>query len=101
MIHPTPIQAVIVERSNWPTIRSNYENYEVTFVILHPFLRIKPGCNIKFEAGDWPTKGQIISYTDQLTWKDIIEKAGLKDIKELDRLLAYLHCARRTADRET
>jgi hypothetical protein len=99
MIHPTPMQDEIVEKSSWPTIRSAYKGYEATYVILHPFLKIKPGCDIKFETGNWPTKEQIIRCTDKLTWAEIINEAELIDIKELDRLLAYLHCARETADK--
>src|SRR5687768_4138636 len=99
MVHSTPQQAHIVAESTWATIRNGYKNYEATFVILHPFLKIKPGCDISFETDNWPTKKQIIECTDKLTWAAIIDEAALTDIMELDRLLAYLHCDRRTADK--
>ena len=99
MIHPTPEQDGIVEKSNWPTIRSAFRDYETTFVILHPFIKIKPHCEITFATGNWPTKDQIVTCTERLTWAEVIKQSELNNINELDRLLAYLHCARRTADR--
>lgn len=100
MIHPTPIQDVAIEQSTVPTIRSEFNNLETTFVILHPFLKIKPWYNITFAPGNWPTKNQLINGTQNISWAEVIQQAGLHDISELDRLLAYLHCERRTADRE-
>jgi len=100
MVHQTPKQDDIIEHSRIPTIRSAFKEYETTFVILHPFLKIKPHYSIKFETGNWPTKKEIITCTQNITWTEIIQGAGLQDISELDRQLAYLHCARRTADRQ-
>lgn len=100
MVHPTPIQDISIEQSSIPTIRSEFKDLETTFVILHPFLKIKPWYNITFAPGNLPTKKQLINGTQNLTWAEIIRQAGLHDISELDRLLAYLHCDRRTADRE-
>jgi hypothetical protein len=100
MILETPIQADKVENDVNNSIREYYAEYEATFVILHPFLKIKEGSSIKFETGNWPTKREIIQNTARLTWTEIINQTQLKDIKELDRLLAFLHCARRTADKE-
>jgi hypothetical protein len=100
MVHPTPRQDDLIEHSAIPTIRSVYKKYETTFVILHPFLKIKPHYNITFETGNWPTKKEIITCTKNITWAEIIQQAALDDLSELDRLLAYLHCERRTADRE-
>lgn len=99
MIYETPRQSEIVEKSNWPTIRSAYKDYEVTFVILHPFLKIKTDSNIIFETGNWPSKDEIIRCTEKVSWSEIICNAGLPDLKELDRLLAYMHCARKIADK--
>ena len=99
MLHPTPTQDEIVEKSKDLVIRNFYKELEITFVVLHPFLQIKPQQKINFVTGNWPTKDQIIRCTEKKTWAEIIKEAGLKDIKELDRLLAYLHCARRTADK--
>jgi hypothetical protein len=100
MVYPTPTQDDLIEHSAIPTIRSDYKNYVTTFVILHPFLIVKPHYNIRFETGNWPTKKEIITSTRDISWAEIIQRAGLHDINELDRLLAYLHCERRTADRE-
>lgn len=101
MILETPIQSDKVENDGNASIREYYADYEATFVILHPFLKIKDGSSIKFETGNWPTKKEIIQNTNCLTWTEIINQAQLKDIKELDRLLAFLHCARRTAEKES
>ena len=99
MILQTPIQNDIVELDNNPTIREFHSEYESTFVILHPFLKIKDGHTIKFETGNWPSKKQITEQTNPITWTEIINKAKLKDINELDRMLAFSHCARSTADK--
>ena len=100
MIHSTPRQDDIIAHATYPTIRSAYQSFETTFVFFHPFLKINPGFKIAFETNNWPTKKEIISCTENITWADIIQRAGLQDNSELDRLLAYLHCARRIADRE-
>ena len=43
MVYSTPEQDKIVERPDWPApIRSAFKEFDVTFVILHPFLKIKP-----------------------------------------------------------
>jgi hypothetical protein len=99
LIHETPKQAEVVETSKWPTIRSRYSGHEATFVILHPFLRIKPNATINFEYDHWPSKEEIIKFTEKQSWNQIIAKANLENISELDRLLAYYHCERRTADK--
>lgn len=99
MLLQTPIQADIVKLDNNSTIREFYSEYECTFVILHPFLKINDGQNIKFETGNWPSKKLITEQTNPITWTEIINKAQLKDINELDRLLAFSHCARSTADK--
>ena len=98
MIHPTPVQTQDVELDHWPPIRKEYLNYETTFVILHPFLKLKEGetDDIDFKKRH---KKNIIKKTTPVSWIDIIQKAQLKDIKELDRLLAYLHAANYKADR--
>lgn len=100
MVHPTPKQEEVIEKSSIPTIRSAFKKYETTFVILHPFLKVKPHYNITFEMDSWPNKKEIIACTQNTTWAEVIQASGLQDISELDRLLAYLHCARTKADRE-
>jgi hypothetical protein len=100
MILETPIQAESVENDDFVSIRDDFPEYEATFIILHPFLKIKVGSDITFESGKWPSKVEIIQHTTRLTWSDIVIQAQLKDIRELDRLLAFLHCAWKNADRE-
>lgn len=95
----TPIQAKYVENDG-NSIRQHYAEYKATFVILHPFLKIKDGSDIKFVTGKWPIKDEIVKNTTRLTWTEIVDEAQLNDINELDRLLAFLHCARRTADKD-
>ena len=75
MILKTPIQNDIIELDNNPTIREFRSEYESTFVILHPFLKIKDGHTIKFETGNWPSKKQITEQTNPITWTEIINKA--------------------------
>ena len=68
MIYPTPVQSDLVTKSNWPTIRQEFHEYETTFVLLHPFLKIKKDCEIKFEPGNWPSKKEILDCTVALSW---------------------------------
>ncbi|MNJ92924.1 hypothetical protein D3C87_105990 [compost metagenome] len=98
----TPIQIEIVGNEETETILNYYSNYEASFVILHPFLKIKDGHDLKFERpNNWPTKKQICESTIPIGWSKIVQDAGLNDIKELDRLLAFLHCAHRNADKKS
>lgn len=99
MVLDTPQQDKIVESSNTIPIRKHYSDYEATFLILHPFLKKKEGIEVAFETGSWPNKKQILENMIPVSWSKIIECSGLNDIKELDRLLAYLHAARKTADK--
>jgi hypothetical protein len=98
MLHSTPTQDKTIESSDEQPIRTLFKDYETTFVILHPFLIAKPDCNIKFEM-PYPNKRQIIDCALKIAWQQILEQTGLENIKQLDQLLAYLHCARRTADK--
>jgi len=101
MVLKTPVQANEVEESLKSTpIRQAYADYEETFVILHPFLRIKEGHNIRFDTWKRPTKNDIFLGTVPVNWSEIVAQTNLRDIKELDGLLAYLHCARQEADRD-
>jgi len=98
MLHSTPTQDTIVESSDERPIRSLFKEYETTFIILHPFLVAKQGCDIKFER-PYPNKKEIINCASKISWQQILHETGLEDIKQVDRLLGYLHCARRTADK--
>ena len=101
MILETPVQAKEVEENLKSTpIREEYAEYEETFIILHPFLKVKDGHNIRFDTWKRPTKNDIFLGTMPVNWSEIVAQANLKDIKELDGLLAYLHCARWEADRD-
>jgi hypothetical protein len=99
MILETPVQVKELEESKSIPIRQVYAKYEETFVILHPFLKVKDGHNIRFDTWKRPTKNDIFLGTLAINWSEIITQANLKDIKELDGLLAYLHCGRREANR--
>ena len=101
MILETPVQAKEVEENLKSTpIREEYAEYEETFIILHPFLKVKDGHNIRFDTWKRPTKNDIFLGTTPVNWSEIVAHAYLRDIKELDGLLAYLHCARQLADRD-
>jgi len=101
MVLETPVQAKEVEESlKSIPIREEYAGYEETFIILHPFIKVKDGHNIRFDTWKRPTKNDIFMGTSPVNWSEIVAQANLKDIKELDGLLAYLHCARREADRD-
>ncbi|MEJ7560025.1 MAG: DUF2711 family protein [Pedobacter sp.] len=100
MILETPVQANEVEEHNSPSIREVYADYEETFVILHPFLSVKEGHNIRFDTWKRPTKNDIFLGTVAISWSEVVKQANLKDIRELDRLLSYLHGARFDAERD-
>lgn len=79
-----------------------YSDFQDCFVCLHPFLKIKEGYaeRIKFETGHWPDKVEIESYCEQISWNEIIRLTGMRDIKSLDRALAFYHRAYRFAERK-
>ena len=100
MILETPIQDEAIENSNLVPIRKVYEAFEETFVILHPFLIIKEGYNIRFDTWKRPTKNDIYQGTLPVSWAEIVLQTKLNDIKELDGVLAYLHCGHQKTDRD-
>lgn len=85
MILETPTQIPEIENNGDKSIRDKYFGYESTFIILHPFLK-NDSVNIENEKD-----------LTRLNWSEIVDLAKLKDIKELDRILAFLHCARSIA----
>jgi|GEM_PF-1926615 hypothetical protein len=101
MIFETPIQSEglckLIKGSDnprdWP-IRKHYPGFESTFLMFHPFLRIKEGHEelIKFETDNWPEKKDILEHCDLIKWHEIINKYKIKDIGSLDRALAFYHC---------
>lgn len=109
MIFETPIQSEglfeLVKGSDhpcdWP-IRKHYPGFESTFLMFHPFLRIKNGHDklIKFETGKWPKKHEITEHCELITWSEIIKQFGFKGIGPLDRALAFYHCATNFNDKE-
>jgi len=110
MIFETPIQSKglfeLVKGSDhprdWP-IRKKYPGFETTFLIFHPFLRIKKGHEnlINFETGNWPEKNEILEHCDLIKWNEIINQYKFKDIVSLDRALAFYHCATKNTDNES
>jgi hypothetical protein len=100
MILKTPVQAEGIENSKSIPIRHVYADYEETFVILHPFLKVKNGHTLRFDVWKRPTKNEIFQATLPISWSEVVAHAGLKDIKELDGLLSYLHCGRFEAKKE-
>lgn len=107
MVHEPPKQThellELVKGSDhprdWP-IRTHYPGYESTFLMLHPFLRIKKGhsTDINFKTGNWPTKTEITKFCEPVTWNQILHETGIIGIKNLDRALAFYHCATRNTD---
>lgn len=107
MVHETPKQAkelleLVEEADNprdWP-IRTHYSGYESTFLMLHPFLRIKKKhlSDINFETGNWPTKNEIVQFCEPVTWNQILVETGIEEIKSLDRALAFYHCSTQNTD---
>ncbi|RZK24951.1 MAG: DUF2711 family protein [Flavobacterium sp.] len=100
MILATPIQIQEIEAGKSTPIREVYADYEETFVILHPFLKVKEGYDVRFDTWKRPTKNDIFNGTLPVNWSEIVAQANLKDIKELDRLLAYLHGGRFEAEKD-
>ena len=78
MVFPTPVQSDLVTKSNWPTIRQEFDEFETTSVLLHPFLKIKHGSEIKFDTETWPSKIEILEGTEPLTWHYINQQSDLK-----------------------
>lgn len=107
MIYETPELSIEVKSSLYSgnyrdrPILENYSSFQSCFVCLHPFLKIKADCldKIKFETGNWPTKAAIEGYCDPLSWTELIRLTGIRDIKSLDRALAFYHRAYRFAER--
>lgn len=110
MIFETPIQSEglykLIEGADnprdWP-IRKHYPGFESTFLLFHPFLRIKKGHGdlIKFETGNWPDKKEISKHCDLIKWSDIIKQYGFKDIGSLDRAIAFYHRATQHNDKDS
>jgi hypothetical protein len=110
MIFNTPIQSKglfeLVRGSDnprdWP-IRKHYPGFETTFLMFHPFLRIKKGHEdlINFETGNWPLKNEIVEHCDLIKWNQIIMQYKFKDIVSLDRALAFYHCSTKNTDNES
>lgn len=110
MIFETPIQSEglykLIKGSDnprdWP-IRKHYPGFELTFLMFHPFLRIKEGHKnlIKFGTGNWPDKKDILEHCDLFKWSDIINQYGFKDIGSLDRAIAFYHCAIQHNDKDS
>lgn len=110
MIFSTPIQSdglfELIKGSDnprdWP-IRKHYPGFETTFLMFHPFLRIKKGHEnlINFETGNWPLKNEIVEHCDLIKWSQIIMQYKFKDIISLDRALAFYHCATKNTDNES
>ncbi len=100
MVLETPIQSKEVTNDASKPIREEYADYEATFIMLHPFLKVKEGYDIRFDRWKRPTKNELCVGTIPVNWSQIVKEADLKDIRELDSLLAYLHCARMIADRD-
>jgi len=82
MILETPTQIPEIENNGDKSIRDKYFGYESTFIILHPFL--------KNDSVNRENEKELT----RLNWSEFVDLAKLKDIKELDRILAFQHCAR-------
>jgi len=99
MILPTPIQKNFVELRNSIPLRQTFADYESTFVILHPFYKVKEGYNISLNYYTGANKKEITKACTQISWAQIIKEANLTDIKELERLVSFYYCASRTIDK--
>jgi len=63
MVLNTPIQSRFIQYSDSETIREKFAEYEETFIVLHPFLKIKEGQLITFKYPNWPNKSEIYDKT--------------------------------------
>jgi len=63
MVLNTPIQSRFIQYSDSETIREKFAEYEETFIVLHPFLKIKEGQLITFKYPKWPNKNEIYDKT--------------------------------------
>lgn len=63
--------------------------YDCIYIILHPFLKVTHPDNIDFERiwpakQSWPTKAEILKFTEKVSWSDILLQSDIKDINQLD-----------------
>ena len=67
------------------TILDFYKGYyDCVYVILHPFIKeIYPG-KLNFTPITWPTKEEIIEYTQKVSWGEFLNLSGISDLNNLD-----------------
>ncbi len=99
MILQTPKQSNFVQALNCPCVRQTFDAFENTFVILHPFYHLNQQIISAFNYNDRFNKKEIGLASEIISWSRIIQEANLTDIKELDRLISFWHCALREADK--
>ena len=63
--------------------------YDSIYIILHPFIRITHPDKIDFERiwpskQSWPTKAEILKFTEKISWAEILKQSDIKDINQLD-----------------
>lgn len=83
-------------------LKTRYPTFEECFIMLHPFLIVRPESkdDIIFEHPKWPTKEDINKHCRLLNWNEFLSISKMKDIKALDRALAFYHGAYRVAKKE-
>jgi hypothetical protein len=61
--------------------------YDCVYLILHPFLSVTDPKKIDLEKigpGAWPTKDEIVQFTEEVSWDHFLEISGIKNKNELD-----------------
>lgn len=58
--------------------------YDCVYVMLHPFIKeIYPG-KFNFSPTTWPTKAEILEYTQKVSWAEFVKISGIGDLNNLD-----------------
>ena len=67
------------------SIREFYkEDFESTFIILHPFFKVTAPEKIDFNKNEYPSKSDMAKYCEKIKWSEFLNIAGISNIKELD-----------------
>ena len=72
-------------------ILEKFKRFEYCFVALHPFIRTKNEHShlVNFTIEKWPNKFDLEQYCEPVIWFEILSESKIRDLKSLDRCLAF------------
>ena len=92
MIHPTPTELERNKRRDDINLSNKFNEYESTFVILSPFLKLKKGApyiNLS-DFENYPKKSEILESTEKYSWANLTKDFSLNGLKDVANLI-YNH----------